>query len=160
MKTLILFRHAKSRWDMGVNDRERDLEMVGLERTKKSASHLASILNFKIDTWQSSPALRARRTADIASTYFQNVPELEINENLYTFSFFDLLKVVKNLDNQHQSAIIFGHNEAFTEFVNRMGNQFIDNLPTSGVAILQFQTNDWNQIEKGITLHILKPKLL
>lgn len=160
MKTLILFRHAKSRWDLGVHDRERDLEVVGIERTHKTASYLKSIVDFNIDTWQSSPALRARRTAEIVSTYFENVPDLAINENLYTFSFFELLKAVKNLSNQHTTAIIFGHNEAFTEFVNRMGNQYTDNLPTSGAAILQFETEDWSQIEKGKTQIILKPKLL
>jgi phosphohistidine phosphatase len=160
MKTLILFRHAKSRWDLGVHDRERDLETIGIERTHKTASHLKSILDFEIDAWQSSPALRAKRTAEIASTHLEKVPELIINENLYTFSFFDLLKAVKNFQNQHKSAIIFGHNEAFTEFVNRMGNQYTDNLPTSGAAIIHFETDNWSQIEKGKTQIILKPKLL
>lgn len=160
MKTLILFRHAKSRWDMGVNDRERDLEEVGIERAEKSAFHLNSLLDFEIDSWQSSPALRAKRTAAITAGFFAQNPVLEINENLYTFSFFDLLKQVKNIDNHHNSAILFGHNEAFTEFVNRMGNQYIDNLPTAGVAIIQFDVNRWEEIEKGTTKTILKPKSL
>lgn len=160
MKKLILFRHAKSRWDMGVNDRERDLEEVGIERTEKSAAKLKSILDFEIDVWLSSPAVRARKTAELTALHFPKKPEINIVENLYTFSFFDLLKEVKKIDNQFQTAILFGHNEAFTEFVNRMGNQYLYNLPTSGIAMLEFQSDSWTEIERGETLNIIKPKKL
>lgn len=159
MKQLILFRHAKSRWDQLVNDIERDLEQIGVERAMKSAQKLSEALDFEPQKWFSSPAVRARKTADVARQYF-NQPEIEIIDKLYTFSFFDLLKVVKNFDDQLDSAIIFGHNEAFTEFVNRMGNQYIENLPTSGVALIAFETDSWNNIEKGTTRLILKPKQL
>ena len=160
MKKLILFRHAKSRWDMGVSDLNRDLEEVGIERTKKSAAKLSAVPDLKIDAWFSSPAVRARKTAELAVKHFQGNPEIHILENLYTFSFFDLLKEVKKLDDTIQTAILFGHNEAFTEFVNRMGNEYLYNLPTSGIAILSFQSNHWKEIEKGETLTIIKPKKL
>ncbi len=160
MKQLILFRHAKSRWDQPINDRERDLEQIGVERTLKSAEKLGETLPFRIEKWYSSSATRAKKTAEITSTYFPGVAETEIIDNLYTFSFFDLLKVVKNFNDDFDSVILFGHNEAFTEFVNRMGNQYIDNLPTSGVAWLEFDTDSWSKIEKGVTRSILKPKEL
>ncbi len=160
MKKLILFRHAKSRWDMGVNDPERDLEEVGIERTQKSATELKSILNFEIEIWLSSPAVRAYKTANLVADHFSKKPEIKIIENLYTFSFFDLLKEVKKIDDQFQTAILFGHNEAFTEFANRMGSQYLYNLPTSGIAILEFKSDSWNEIERGETLNIIKPKKL
>lgn len=160
MKKLILFRHAKSRWDLGVNDRERDLEEVGIERTAKSAKELKSILDFEIDAWYSSPAVRAKRTAGLVAAHFEKNPEIQSIENLYTFSFFELLKEVKKFDDAINSAIIFGHNEAFTEFVNRMGNEYLYNLPTSGVAIIEFAANNWKDIERGQTLTIIKPKKL
>lgn len=159
MKKLILFRHGKSRWDMNVTDMKRDLLETGIERTKKSARTLSEYLDFEIDAWYSSPAVRAKRTADLTADFFSN-PEIKTDEQLYTFSFFDLLKFIKNLDNSIETAIFFGHNEAYTEFVNRMGNQYIENLPTSGVAIFEFDTKDWKSIEKGKTLHIIKPKSL
>lgn len=160
MKKLILFRHAKSRWDIGVSDLNRDLEEVGIVRTEKSAEKLSSFPDLKIDAWFSSPAVRARKTADLAVKHFQENPEIQILENLYTFSFFDLLKEVKNLDNSIETTILFGHNEAFTEFVNRMGNEYLYNLPTSGIAILSFQSKNWKEIERGETLTIIKPKKL
>ena len=159
MKNIILFRHGKSSWDMQVADMARDLEKSGVERTKKSAKALSEYLNFKPDAWFSSPATRARKTAEISAQFFNN-PPIEFDDKLYTFSFFDLLKFIKNLDNSFQSPIFFGHNEAFTEFVNRMGHKYLENLPTSGVAVLSFDINNWTDISKGTTQLILKPKEL
>src|SRR5690606_3931169 len=142
-----------------VNDIDRDLEKSGKERTQKSAEELKKKINFKIDAWFSSPAIRARKTAEIAAGYFDN-NKIKINDSFYTFSFFDLLKEIKKLDDEIGTVIIFGHNEAFTEFVNRMGSHYLDNLPTSGVAVLEFDSRNWSQIEKGETKLIIKPKNL
>jgi len=160
MKKLILFRHGKSRWDEPVNDRKRDLEPDGIERTKKSARELAAQLDFMPEKWFSSSALRAKRTAEIAVAYFSNPTKIEIIENLYTFSFFDLLKTIKTFSDDFNSAVLFGHNEAFTEFASRMGGQYIEHLPTSGVVWLEFETDKWHEIDKGKTQLILKPKQL
>ncbi|MFA7687708.1 MAG: histidine phosphatase family protein [Moheibacter sp.] len=159
MKHLILFRHAKSSWEQNVNDKQRDLLEIGVERTRKSAAQLKVDLPFEPQNWFSSPAVRARKTAEIAAEYFTS-PSVQFDEDLYTFSFFDLLKTIKNFDNGFDSAIVFGHNEAFTEFVSRMGNQYINNLPTSGIAWIEFDTDQWSLIEKGNTRLIIRPKNL
>ncbi|MBW7871596.1 MAG: histidine phosphatase family protein [Flavobacteriia bacterium] len=160
MKKIILFRHGKSSWDSGVSDFERDLAQNGVRRTHKSAKELSRILEFKIDAWYSSPARRAERTASIAASYFPENPKINLDQKLYTFSYFDLLKFVKALDNTYKSTIFFGHNEAYTEFANRMGDVFLNNLPTSGVVIIEFDTDRWEDIEKGKTLKVIKPKEL
>lgn len=160
MKKLILFRHGKSSWDSGVSDFERELAQVGVERTHKSAEKLVDKLNFNIDIWFSSPAKRAEKTALITASYFQKMPKINLDQRLYTFSYFDLLRFIKGLDDSYHTAIFFGHNEAYTEFVNRMGNIYLDNLPTSGVAIFEFDASKWEDIEKGKTLEIIKPKRL
>lgn len=145
---------------MGVQDSARDLAPSGVKRTEKAANALSQNPLGNTDAWYSSTAVRARRTADIASDYFPFSPKIKHDDRLYTFSFFDLLKFVKNLDDSLDSAILFGHNEAFTEFVNRMGDHFIDRLPTSGVAIIEFDTDKWENIGRGNTKTIIKPKEL
>ena len=160
MKKLILFRHGKSLWDTGVSDFDRDLSFIGVERTQKAAKELVDRIDFDIDVWYSSPALRAKRTADLASEHFSKKPEIILDETLYTFSFFDLLKFIKKLNNSAHSALFFGHNEAYTEFVNRMGDTYLKNLPTSGVAVLEFDVENWNEIEKGRLIELIKPKEL
>lgn len=157
MKKLILFRHGKSRWD-APNDRERDLETRGVERTQKSAKVLISKLDFAPQKCFSSPALRARKTAEEAINNFSQNIEIQLNENLYTFSFFDLLKEIKKFGEDFDSAILFGHNEAFTEFANRMGDVYLEHLPTSGAVWLEFDAKNWKEIEKGKTRLIIKPK--
>lgn len=160
MKRIILFRHGKSLWETGVSDFERDLSFVGVKRTQKSFTALKNHLDFDIDIWYSSPAQRARKTAEMTAEFFGKNTVIHFEDQLYTFSFFDLLKFIKNLDNQHQNVILFGHNEAFTEFVNRMSHQYLENLPTSGVAILRFEANDWQKLEKANDTFIIKPKEL
>ena len=64
MKTLLLIRHAKSSWDdPGLSDYERPLN----DRGKKDAPMMAERLyerGIKIDAFISSPARRARKTAE------------------------------------------------------------------------------------------------
>lgn len=160
MKRIILFRHGKSLWETGVSDFERDLNFIGIERAQKAAKELNKQLNFTIDACFSSPAQRARKTAEIAKAHIPNLPDIQFDEKLYTFSFFDLLRFIKALDNQYENVLFFGHNEAYTEFVNRMGNLYIENLPTAGVALLEFNTQDWNLLEKGKLITLIKPKKL
>lgn len=160
MKRIILFRHGKSLWETGVSDFERDLSFIGVERTEKAAKELNRRLNFTVDACFSSPAQRARKTAEIACPLIGAIPNPEFDEKLYTFSFFDLLRFIKNLDNQLENVLFLGHNEAYTEFVSRMSDQYLNNLPTSGVAIIEFDIKEWEQIEKGRLITLIKPKKL
>ena len=64
-KTLLLIRHAKSSWDISnLNDFERPLN----DRGKKDAPAMAKRLLHKkisIDAFVSSPAKRAKKTAEL-----------------------------------------------------------------------------------------------
>ena len=42
--------------------------------------------------------------------------------------------------------MIFGHNPTFTNFANKFVKNQIDNIPTSGVVILKFNTDNWSNI--------------
>ena len=65
-KTLLIIRHAKSSWDAAgtLTDFERPLN----ERGKKDAPEMAARLkkrNIKVDAFISSPAKRAKKTAEL-----------------------------------------------------------------------------------------------
>jgi phosphohistidine phosphatase len=77
---------------------------------------------------------------------------------LYTFDERQLEKVIKSCDNSFESVILFGHNEAITNFVNKFGDVFIDNVPTSGFVSLQFDSDSWDTIDKGKTNKTIFPK--
>ena len=71
MKTILLVRHAKSSWEnFSVNDEERPLNPRG----KKDAPEMAKRLlkkNILIDVFLSSPALRAKTTAEIFADEYE-----------------------------------------------------------------------------------------
>ena len=76
MKTLLLIRHAKSSWDdPGLSDYERPLN----ERGKKDAPAMAEKLyerGIKIDAFVTSPARRARKTAEQRADWKKNFGKL------------------------------------------------------------------------------------
>lgn len=112
-----------------------------------------------IDAAYSSPANRALhtcmiflRTLDIPFTDFH------IDGDLYDFSGESDLRFIKGLDDGLQTVMVFGHNHAFTYLANSLGNSYIDNVPTSGLVHLRFETNQWDSISKGSTIQTIFPK--
>lgn len=160
MKTVILVRHAKSSWEYGVSDRDRPL----LERGIRDADKVAREYRKKaadIDAAYASPANRATHTAIIFLRAL-NFPfsKFELSDSLYDFSGNEVRSFIRSLDNDKDTVIIFGHNEAFTHLANSMGSQYIGNVPTSGLVELKFDVGDWGAVEKGTTVRILSPKEL
>mgnify|MGYP000677807352 FL=1 len=86
---------------------------------------------------------------------FENVI---VKEDLYTFDDKKLTEIIKKCENKYDNLILFGHNEAITNFVNKFGNLFIENVPTSGVVSLQFDIENWNDLKKGSTLKTVFPR--
>lgn len=160
MKTVILVRHGKSSWEYKVSDRDRPLLERGIKDANKVAEEFFSKA-IHIDAAYSSPANRALHTAMIflrAANF--SYTKFQLSHDLYDFSGEDVHRFIKGLENDKDTVIIFGHNEAFTHIANSMGNMYIDNVPTSGLVQLQFTTNDWGTVAKGSTVRTLFPKQL
>ena len=148
-KILFILRHGKSAWDNpGVADIDRPLKDRGIgdayimaDRLLKRGSHPDSMI--------SSPAVRALHTAIIFSrvTGFP-VNEIIINEDLYQAQVHDILSVIATTDNSRQALMIFGHNPGFTELADYLSGLKIDNIPTSGLVQLKFNTDKWKGISK------------
>ena len=83
-----------------------------------------------------------------------------IDEDLYDFSGEDVINFIKKLPNTIDSAMIFGHNHAFTSIANIFGDRFIDNLPTSGLVKLNFDIDNWQDFKQGTTELVIIPKEL
>jgi phosphohistidine phosphatase len=157
MKNLILIRHSKSSWDAPVQDIERSISQRGVKDAHLIAAKTPEILPPSYIVW-SSKAKRTQETAYIFSQYLSIPLEtIHFSDDLYTFDSKKLEKSIKKCENLYDSLILFGHNEAITKFVNKFGDLYIDNVPTSGVVALQFDTNDWNSISKGKTIATLFP---
>lgn len=160
MKRIILFRHGKSGWNESVSDQFRSVIEKGIDRTKITAHKLQELLDTESLQVFSSIATRAKQTAEIAKTIAFPHSDIQYEKELYTFSHLVLKNWIKSLDNSIDSVLIFGHNPAFTDIAYDLGSTFILNVPTSGVVWIEFDTNQWNQIQKGITKHTIFPKEL
>ncbi|QBN17302.1 SixA phosphatase family protein [Flavobacterium nackdongense] len=160
MKNLILMRHAKSSWDAPVQDFDRTLEHRGIEDAHSVARYSLNYLPSSFVIYSSS-AKRARETALIfAKTILYPAESIVFSDNLYTFDAYKLEKVIKSIRNNIDNVIIFGHNDAITNFVNKFGNIFIDNVPTAGFVWIQFEAESWDTIANGKTIKTLFPKNL
>ncbi len=160
MKEIILIRHGKSSWEHDVTDRERPLKTRGINDIKLVANHFFNN-NSVPEIIFSSPARRALSTCEIfMNTLNIAKEEVVVVEELYDFDGRNVIDYIKNLSNEYNEVMIFGHNHAFTSISNIFGDTFIDNLPTSGLVKLKFDINDWNDLKKGITEFIIIPKEL
>ncbi len=160
MKKLVLIRHGKSSWKYNVKDHERPLKQRGEEDSKLVSEAFLEhqILPNKIF---SSSAKRALNTCKIFAKSLQ-IPEneIEIVDDLYDFGGQNVINFIKSIDDKYKSIMIFGHNHAFTSISNIFGDKFIDNLPTSGLVVINFKVDLWQDINQGKTQMIIFPKEL
>lgn len=153
MKKLYLVRHAKSTWkyeDMA--DVDRPLKGRGISDAYSTANWLLQQKEMP-DLIISSPATRALHTALIfARTLNYPFSDVIINEKIYEASPNDLFEVVRSINDNHNSVMIFGHNPSLTIFVNTCIDHRIDNVPTTGMACLSFNQQTWKDLDKRAEL--------
>ena len=151
LKTLLLIRHAKSSWDdAGLTDYERPLN----ERGKKDAPAMAERLyerGIKIDAFVTSPARRARKTAEqFAKRYKKEKEDLLLKTELYMASDEAFNSVVEKLNDDIDCVAIFSHNPGITDFANSLTDDIrIDNIPTCGIFGVSIEAKKWNKFKEA-----------
>lgn len=158
MKKLILIRHGKSSWDLPVSDKQRDLTPKGIENCILVASNVVQYIPKDAIFW-SSEATRAHKTALLFLNEWNiNSNNLIVKKELYTFDYKALYNQIIGCNDESKTLVLFGHNNAITDFVNKFGSQHIDNVATSGFVAIEFDTNSWKNLSKGTTFAVVFPK--
>lgn len=144
MKQLLLVRHAKSSWDdFSIKDFDRSLN----ERGKKDAPMMAKRLlkrDITIDAFISSPAKRARKTAEaFIKEYKGSKDHIILIDELYLASPSTFTEVITKTDDRFDTIAVFSHNEGITQFANNLTNTQTDNIPTSGIFAVKVKTKHW-----------------
>src|ERR1700754_58855 len=115
MKTLLIIRHAKSSWD---NAETSDIDRPLNDRGKRDAPAMAQRLikaGVAIDRFVSSPARRARQTAELfTQTFGKKGKEILFIPELYHASLETFKDVVSGLDDKDDSVALFSHNPGIT----------------------------------------------
>ncbi|NNC50254.1 MAG: histidine phosphatase family protein [Flaviramulus sp.] len=157
MRKLILVRHAKSSWKHNVIDHERPLNARGEKDAELVSKYLKG--SFNPDLILSSNAVRARTTAKVfVKNHGFSGDFFKLNPDLYDFSGSNLLEVIKSCPKNVKELLIFGHNHAITWFVNTYGNLYIENVPTCGVTIIDFNIESWDALKQGSTVKTVFPR--
>jgi len=100
-----------------------------------------------VDRVISSSALRALATAELVMGQM-GLPwdEIQVEDALYHATETELLELIWEQEDYLDGLMLFGHNPGMTYLVNDLSDLDLDNLPTCGVAILQFNVESWSEI--------------
>ncbi|GAV20046.1 phosphohistidine phosphatase [Mariprofundus micogutta] len=153
MKKLMLMRHAKSSWsDFGTSDFDRELNARGMQDAPEMGRRLVAKAMVP-DAFLVSTARRARATANLMVPELGfSVENIQFKDELYLASPAEMLKLIRQTSDHVQTLALLAHNPGITELTNRLAKTWINNIPTCGVAVLQFQIEQWQNIDNHAEL--------
>ena len=145
MKKLYIIRHAKSSWkDSTLDDFERSLN----KRGKENAPFMGSILKkqkVQPDIIISSPALRAKTTAEIIAKKVNYSKKIVFKDDIYESGPGTLHKILTKVDDKNSTLFLFAHNPGLNMLAQKYVN-FNENIPTCGVVEIEFDCSSWMDI--------------
>ena len=174
MRRLMLLRHAKTEHDApSGRDRDRRLDHRGHGDATEIGGWIARHRPFP-DTVLVSHAIRAHQTWEAAWQAMKDLvpkPVVELMPELYGADAAELLQIIRNArEADSQRLLLVGHNPGMHELAlaltgsgDAAGRKALaDNLPTSGLAILDFAIDDWEDVafRRGKLVSFVSPKLL
>lgn len=144
-KTLLLIRHGKSSWkDMTLPDIKRPLK----KRGEDAAEEIGRLLKSKKllpDVIYSSPAKRARNSAEIAAKKAGVSKLIVIQDALYMAEVQEILSVLRACEDNPQTVMLVGHNPGLEAFLQILVGQ-VNTMPTGGFAHLRLNLDDWKSL--------------
>jgi phosphohistidine phosphatase len=176
MRRLMLLRHAKTEHAApSGHDQDRRLD----ERGRLDAAAIGTWIGRHPplpDAVLVSTAVRARQTWEIARDAMKNAvrvhqPRVELLDELYGAEPTQLLRLIRLAEVTNPARLmLIGHNPGMHELALMLAGSgdaaakksLEDNLPTAGLAILDFAVDDWNEVafRRGELVRFTSPKLL
>ncbi|REJ75369.1 MAG: histidine phosphatase family protein [Acidobacteria bacterium] len=148
MKTLYVLRHAKSSWDHPeLSDFERPLN----DRGRKAAPFMGRLMaerDLVPEVIVSSPAVRAKTTARLASEAGDFGAEIRFDERIYGAGSNTLVYIVAEIDDSYSSAMIVGHNPGFEDLVAALTGES-HRFPTAALAVIDLDVPNWSEVTRG-----------
>lgn len=147
MKKVVLIRHAES--DLPApheKDIDRSLTSKGKEDADKMATEVFN-RGFQPDKIISSPALRARQTANIfAAKSAGKINSLHLEEKLYEPFVKSFYQVIESLSDDLHTVFIFSHNPGITLFIYELDIHTIPGMPPCGVFAFELHADKWHDL--------------
>lgn len=161
MKTILFMRHAKSDWGpQYASDFERPLNARGQRDAPRMAAFLAQH-ELLPEAIVSSPAMRARMTAEYVAKEQHFRGEWIFDARIYLASPRMLLTVIRELPEPFNKIMLVGHNPGLEDIIYLLGGGQV-RMPTAAIASLRLYADTWANVEPG-QAHLqwlIKPKIL
>lgn len=162
-RELILIRHTKSNWaQIDKRDFDRTLKKDRVEDALNMAKKLKD-LGLKPDLVVCSPAVRTKQTAE----FFCEKLKYDYNSIIFQMRLYEsgeqeYLEVIRETEKEIETLVVIGHNPSITSFANLFLGNRIEEVPTTGVVWLEFESDNW-EIYKTTPCklkHFLTPKTI
>src|SRR5690242_18984819 len=148
MKTLWLLRHGKASWDdPGLEDFERPLNERGVSDAKLSGKY-ARRQRVKPDLVVSSPATRAKHTAELFMAAADLKKSPVYDERIYEASARRLLQVLSEIDDANESILLICHNPGFADLYEHLTGA-AKKIPTASLTCITLNIDNWAAPKHG-----------
>ena len=166
MPELLIMRHAKSDWGVGLSsDQERPLASRGIKAAKRIGKFITKV-EAAPDLILSSPAVRARTTAELANKAGKWGAPMEIVPSFYGGEWTDVVDGIMAAGNSAGRILITGHEPTWSDLVSILTGGGHVAMPTAALACISIRGNGWSklgpncaELQWHVTPRMLKPLL-
>lgn len=156
MKTLALFRHAKSDWsDARARDFDRPLNDRGRRGAIAMGRHVHAA-GWRFDRIIASPAVRVTETIEIASTAWGRSFPVEWDRRIYLASSATLTDLLREIEGDPATVLMVGHNPGLEDLIfdlvpadgsSPLRTEVEAKFPTAAFAVLECAIDRWADID-------------
>ena len=108
---------------------------------------LLAAYGFQPDIVLSSPAVRAKTTAQAVLANLPSRPAIQIENEIYEGGPGSVVGLIQGLPDSHESVMVFGHNpttEHIASYLLQMRGGIV--VPTCGMVCIEMTVNRWSQV--------------
>lgn len=169
MKTLGIFRHAKSDWN---DARLRDFDRPLNARGRKGAAIMGRHIVDHGISWEriiASPAVRVAQTIEFAAEAVGTNPVPNWDRRVYLASSATLLDILREQDGDPASILLIGHNPGLEDLIfdlvpddgsSPLRDIVEEKFPTAAFAVIELDIARWSDIDDncGHLKHLTRPR--
>jgi phosphohistidine phosphatase len=169
LKTLGLFRHAKSDWH---DARARDFDRPLNDRGRKGAAVMGRHIIDHGIKWErilASPAVRVAQTIEVATQAVSITVPVRWDRRIYLASSPTLIELLREQEGDPASILMIGHNPSLEDVIFDMvpddGSSPLrdiveEKFPTASYAVMEIDCASWADIEEGTArlVHLTRPR--
>jgi len=142
----MIMRHAKSDWGEGLSgDHERPLAKRGVKTARRMGRFMTKI-GAVPELVLSSPAVRARTTAELAVKGGKWGGYVTIVPSFYGGMWTDVVDGVLAAASQAERILVVGHEPTWSDLVSVLTGGSQVAMPTAGLACVAIPGNDWSKL--------------